>query len=76
MDLGADVVARAVGEGFGESGGADDVARGVVGLPSCEGLLRRVGGLDGGDGGVAGMRTVVKMVCSRWVGGRRRFRRR
>ena len=53
MDFAADVVAGAVGEPVGETGGADDVAGGIVGLPAGDLLLAGVGGLDGGDGCVA-----------------------
>ena len=53
VEFGADVVAGAMGEEVGETGGTDDVAGGVVCLPAYDG---RVGGerlLDGRDGGVA-----------------------
>ena len=55
VELGADVVAGAVGEVVAEAGVADDVAGGVVGLPAGDGLVGGEGVLDGCDGGVAGV---------------------
>jgi hypothetical protein len=54
VDVGADVVAGAVGEPTGVSGVADDGAGGVVGLVAGDGRVSDVGCLDGRDGGVAG----------------------
>jgi hypothetical protein len=48
------VVAGAVGELVGESGGADYGAGCVVGLESADGAAQGECLLDGGDGGVAG----------------------
>ena len=55
VELGAYVVAGAVGEEFCEAGVADEVATGVVGLVAGDGVVGGEGLLDGFDGGVAGV---------------------
>jgi hypothetical protein len=61
VDLGADVVAGAVGEEFGEAGGADDVAGGVVCLPAGDGRGGGVGCSMAAMAASRASRTVVKM---------------
>ena len=55
VDFVGDVVAGAVGEPLGESGGANYVAGGIVGLKAADRLAGCERLLDGADGGIAGI---------------------
>ena len=70
VDLVGDVVAGAVGEEVVESGGADDVAGGVVGLEAGDGRLAAKACSTAAMAASRALRTVSKTSCSRSVGSR------